>query len=273
MSVIYRSLQQLKEKESQRTSRTTPQAVAPRMSKLVIRAGIFLVIFLVLILSGVYFVRQEVQQIAIPPAQDTMAREKVATLSGRGEAIEKIMEGDVSAAEGPGGRKTTQMPAQEELPIVRRSLARPVAVRTREPMDLTKPTQALETHFATQARKNESVLSLERKLLQSTGVGDISRSKDILSSMSVEIGKRETSIQHKWNGYLALKEKRYADAEDFYRKAIALKPTDYVSNINLVYALMGQDKMAEAVFTYRELLDRWPMNEKVLKLGKALGER
>jgi|GEM_PF-2446289 len=271
MSVIYRSLQQLKEKESQRASRTTPQAVAPRMSKLVVRAGIFLVIFFVLVFSGVYFVRQEVQQITIPPAADTMTRDRASTLSGRGEAIDKIMEGDIVAAESPA---TAQMPPQDEQPIIRRRMSRPEAIRKpRKTVDLTKPTKALETHFAKQARKNEAVLSLERKLLQSSSADDLSQSKNILGSMSVEIGKRETSIQHKWNGYLALKEKRYADAEDFYRKAIALKPTDYVSNINLVYALMGQDKMTEAVFTYRRLLDRWPMNEKVLKLGKALGER
>ena len=270
MSVIYRSLQQLKEKESQRASRTTPQAVAPRMSKLVVRAGIFLVIFFVLVFSGVYFVRQEVQQITIPPAADTMARDRASTLSGRGEAIEKIMEGDIAAAESPA---TAQMPPQER-PIIRKRLSRPEALKKpRKPVDLTKPTKALETHFAKQARKNEAVLSLERRLLQSSSSDDLSQSKNLLGSMSVEIGKRETSIQHKWNGYLALKEKRYADAEDFYRKAISLKPTDYVSNINLVYALMGQDKMTEAVLTYRRLLDRWPMNEKVLKLGKALGER
>ncbi|MDY7001749.1 MAG: hypothetical protein SVS15_08210, partial [Thermodesulfobacteriota bacterium] len=209
--------------------------------------------------------------ITIPPAADTMARDRASTLSGRGEAIEKIMEGDIVAAESPAA--TAQMPAQEQ-PIVRRRLSRPEAIRKpRKPVDLTKPTKALETHFAKQARKNETVLSLERKLLQSSSSDNLSQSKEILSSMSVQIGKRETSIQHKWNGYLALKEKRYADAEDFYRKAIALKPTDYVSNINLVYSLMGQDKMTEAIFTYRRLLDRWPMNEKVLKLGKALGER
>ena len=272
MSVIYRSLQQLKEKESQRTSRTTPQAVAPRMSKLVARAGIFLVIFFVLVFSGVYFVRQEVQQITIPPAPDTMARDRASSLRGRGEAIEKIMEGDIAAAESP-ARRTVKL-AQQERPMPRKRLSRLEPIKKRKkPIDLTKPTKALETHFAKQARKNEVVLSLERKLLQSSSSGDLSQSENILSSMSVQIGKRETSIQYKWKGYLALKEKRYADAEEFYRKAIALKPTDYVSNINLVYALMGQGKMSEAVFTYRKLIDRWPMNEKVLKLGKILGER
>jgi TolA-binding protein len=53
---------------------------------------------------------------------------------------------------------------------------------------------------------------------------------------------------------------------------VALRATDYVSNINLVYALLGQDKRDEAVVIYRRLIDRYPTNDRVVKLGKALGQ-
>jgi hypothetical protein len=46
-----------------------------------------------------------------------------------------------------------------------------------------------------------------------------------------------------------------------------------VSNLNLAYALLGEDKRGEALSIYRRLVDRYPMNEKVLQLGRILGER
>lgn len=269
MSVIYRSLQQLKKEEAERTSRPTPQAVAPKMSNLVARALLFLLVFGLLVGGGVYFIRQEVQKIPLPPEPD-MPKTAVSTMTGREKAVEQILEGKVEAEEAPKAQLPNQQ-IQQQAPIVKQRLFRePKAAKPK--LDLKKPTKALETHFAKKARKNENVIALERKLVQASKGGDIGRSKELLNTMTTKIGKRESAAKYKWEGYLALKEKRYADAENFFRRAVSMRPSDYVSNINLVYALLGQGKREEAIRIYRALLERYPMNERVVKLGRALGE-
>ncbi|NJB67859.1 tetratricopeptide (TPR) repeat protein [Desulfobaculum xiamenense] len=270
MSVIYRSLQQLKKEEAARETRQTPQAVAPRMSKLVLRALAYTAVLVLLVGSGLFFIKQEVQQIEIPPPPD-LPTAPTAKLQERGAAVEKILEGDISAEL---ARPTRQMDSGIQEPIIKQRLYRPPQEETaKEAVDLTKPTKALETHFAKRARSNEEVLSLQRKLIQSSETGDLSTSKDLLDKMTTEIGRKESATKYKWEGYLALKEKRYADAENYYRRAVGIRPGDFVSNLNLAYALLGQDKRDEAIGIYRALVERYPMNEKVLQLGRILGER
>lgn len=272
MSVIYRSLQQLKKDEAAKTPRSTPQAVAPRTSKLVLRAGLFILILVVLVGSGTFLIQQEVQQIPIP-AEPDMPRARSQSVQGRQQAVDKIMEGDIAAQDETVTQQAQLTPAQAPAPapIVRQRLYRDVERKDRK-IDLSKPTKALETHFAQKARKNENVLALERKLVQASKTGDLTQSKELLSNMAVEIGKKESASKYKWEGYLALQEKRYADAENFFRRAVSIRSTDYVSNINLVYALLGQGKREGAVGIYRQLIERYPMNERVQALGKALGE-
>lgn len=272
MSVIYRSLQQLKKEEAERTSRPTPQAVAPRMSNLVVRALLFLLVFGLLVGSGVFFIRQEVQKIPLPEEPD-MPKTAVSTMGGRQQAVEQIMEGNVAEAEtGLVQQLPNQQVQQPQAPIVKQKLYREPTIAKKAALDMRKPTKALETHFAKKARKNEDVIALERKLVQASKGGDLGRSKELLNNMTTQIGKKESASKYKWEGYLALKEKRYADAENFFRRAVSIRPSDYVSNINLVYSLLGQGKREEAVRIYRVLLERYPMNERVVKLGKALGE-
>jgi len=217
----------------------------------------------------VFFIQQEVQKIELPVAPDT-TRAQSQTMQGRQQAVDKIMEGDIEAESAPVEQAQLAPPVRLE-PMVRQHLYRDVQATDRK-IDLTKPTKALETHFAQKARKNENVLALERKLVQASKTGDLTQSKELLSSMAVEIGKKESASKYKWEGYLALKEKRYADAENFFRRAVGIRPTDFVSNLNLVYALLGQGKRDDAVRIYRQLIERFPMNERVQDLGKALGE-
>jgi len=113
---------------------------------------------------------------------------------------------------------------------------------------------------------------LQKKLAASTDKGDLTESRELLRTMGQELGNPESTTKYKWEGYLALREKRYVDAENFYRRALGIKPTDFVSSLNLAYALMGQDKRAEAAGIYRRLVERFPMDEKVLRLGEALGQ-
>lgn len=263
MSVIYRSLQQLKKDEAERGARQTPQAVAPRMSKLVLRGLLFLLIFVVLAGSGLYFVQHQVDEIRLP-------EEPKRTASAQ-PAAKQIEEQKEEPEAGPA--QTAQLaPPVDTTPIVQQRLFREPNQAQAKPIDLSKPSKALETHFAQRAKKNEKVLALERTLIQSSNRGDLGQSKEILDNMSRELGKKESATKYKWEGYLALKERRYADAENFFRRAVALRASDYVSNINLVYALLGQDKRDEALVIYRKLIARYPTNDRVIKLGKALGQ-
>ncbi|MFK4766140.1 tetratricopeptide repeat protein [Desulfobaculum sp. SPO524] len=268
MSVIYRSLQQLKKEEAARETRQTPQAVAPRMSKLIIRAVIYIGILVLLVGSGVFFIKREVEQIELPLPPD-VPRAQNASVQERapGDGAESDLTADLALP------RRQEAPVNQE-PIVKQRLYRPtVEERQQDVVDLTKPTKALEVHFAKRARTNEEVLSLQRKLVQTSETGDLSKSKELLDRMTTQIGRKESATKYKWEGYLALKEKRYADAENFYRRALSLRPSDFVSNLNLAYALLGEDKRGEALSIYRRLVDRYPMNEKVLQLGRILGER
>jgi tetratricopeptide (TPR) repeat protein len=266
MSVIYRSLQQLKREEAERNSRQAPQAVAPRMSKLFLRGLLFLLVFVVLAGSGLYFVQREVTQLALP-------EDPVQSAAGERQAV---VEKTVEEAATPAEEKPTEVaqlaPAVTQAPIVQQRLYREPEPEKPKAIDLSKPSRALEQHFAQRAKQNESVLALERTLVQATRRGDGGQSREILDSMSREIGKQESATAYKWEGYLALREKRYAEAEGFFRRAVAIRASDYVSNINLVYALLGQGKRDEAVVIYRKLIDRYPTNDRVVKLGKALGQ-
>jgi tetratricopeptide (TPR) repeat protein len=272
MSVIYRSLQQLKQQESERVTRSTPQAVAPRMSKLIIRALIYLGIFVILVWAGLFFINQEVQEVSIPEAPDTF-REERAVSEASAEQTEAAQETEVpeikrTVIEEPG--EELQLNAQ---PILKERLRVPKPVEQPEPVDLTKPSKALENHFADKARNNEDILALERKLSQSLESGRIDESKELLHSINEKLGDGESATKIRWDGYLALKERNYELAEGKFRKALSKNPNDFVSSINLTYALMGQGKMQEARELYRKLIDRHPMNEKVLSLGNALATR
>lgn len=260
MSVIYKSLQQLQEKERVRTSVSTPQAVAPRMRQILVRGAVIIGIFVLLVGSGVYFIKSKIQTVEAPLPPDTLARPaKVAPAPT-----------PAPVAENEEPKEAPKLVIPE--PLLTQRLHRETPQR-QEPLDLTKPTKALESHFATQARKNEQLLALEKKLVQTTNQGDINQSREILSTMATQMGKQESATKFKWDGYLALKEKRYPDAENYYRRALSLKPSDFTSNLNLVYSLIGQGKTEEAVVIYRKLVDRYPMNEKVLAVGSALGQR
>jgi len=259
MSVIYKSLQQLQEKERVRASVTTPQAVAPRMQHILVRGGIIIGIFLLLVGSGVYFIKTQIQTIEVAAPDTSVGRAKAAPAPAPAPAV---------AEEKP--KEAPKLAAPE--PLLTQRIHRETPER-QAPLDLTKPTKALESHFATQARKNEELLALEKKLVQTSSQGDINQSREILSSMANQLGKQESATKFKWDGYLALKEKRYADAENYYRRALSLKPADFTSNLNLIYSLMGQSKTAEATVIYRKLLDRYPMDSKVLAIGSALGQR
>ena len=260
MSVIYKSLQQLQEKERVRTTATTPQAVAPRMRQILVRGGVIIGIFLLLVGSGVLFIKTQIQTIRVPAPDSTVGAAKAAPAPAPAPAP--------VAEEKP--KEAPKLAAPE--PMLTQRLHRE-APQQQAPLDLSKPTKALESHFATQARKNEQVLALEKKLVQTSSQGDITQSREILSSMSGQLGKQESATKFKWDGYLALKEKRYTDAENYYRRALSLKPADFTSNLNLVYALMGQSKLDEATVIYRKLVDRYPMDDKVLAIGTALGQR
>ncbi|MEW5774248.1 MAG: tetratricopeptide repeat protein [Thermodesulfobacteriota bacterium] len=260
MSVIYKSLQQLQEKERVRTSASTPQAVAPRMRQILVRGGVIIGIFLLLVGSGAYFIKTQIQTITAPPPPDTTV----------GAARQAAAPPPAPAAAEEIPKEAPKLATPE--PLLTQRLHREAPQR-QEPLDLTKPTKALETHFASQARKNEELLSLEKKLVQTTNQGDITQSREILSTMASQLGKQESATKFKWDGYLALREKRYTDAENYYRRALSLKPSDFTSNLNLLYALMGQGKTEEAVAIYRKLVERYPMNEKVLAVGSALGQR
>jgi tetratricopeptide (TPR) repeat protein len=271
MSVIYRSLQQLRQEEMERVQRPTPQAVAPRMSKLVLRALLYVGVFVLLVAVGLFLVNREVAQIPVPPPEETFQEGQAVEQQASAEPVESILEDEAEEQAQPRSLVQEERSMAPEAPLVRQRMRR--AEPDSEPVDLTKPSMTLERHFAERARQNEALLSLERKMVQSLEAGRMQQSKELLGSMEQKLQAPRSATKFKWEGYMALKQKDFARAEELYRKALSIKPSDFVSRINLVYALSGQGKYDEARKIYRSLADDYPMDDRVLALGDVLAVR
>ncbi len=265
MSVIYESLQAVEKEEAGGSSQPAPGVVASGSSGIILRGFGVGVVFILIVVSGIYLFSQslpETRKIAQPPKRPV---EQAKDTSKKIVAKENVSE----------QKKLTPAPAVNVIrstpdtnTLVEQHIYRKAAP---DVVNLEKPTQALENHFADQAKKNEKVLALERKLRVIAKQGDVKKSKTLIRSMDVEIGKKNTLSSYKWEGYLALKSKNYAKAEKHFRRALAMRSTDLNSNINLAYALFGQGKRVEASKIYEKIATRHPMDENVQKLGQVLG--
>ena len=105
---------------AERGSRTTPQAVAPRTSKLLVRAGLIVLAFVVIVGAGLYFVPQEVPQIPLPQEPDTAMQ-----AASQANAVDQVQEGQAVKEEvKPEEAQPAQLVAVREAPIVRQRLFR-----------------------------------------------------------------------------------------------------------------------------------------------------
>ncbi|PTN31933.1 hypothetical protein C6366_17285 [Desulfonatronum sp. SC1] len=159
-----------------------------------------------------------------------------------------------------GPPRTTSSPP---LPEVRAAPTAPVSTPpVQEPNSLGQATldQELQSHFLAQTHRNNELLALERQtvhLEQST--------LELADAMEQRLGPQSMHAL-RLRGYDALKAGDFDRAETIFRESLARNPRDKTTRMNLVLALMGQDKQREARQIHDDLARAFPLDEDVTRL-------
>ena len=274
MSLIYKSLQRVRNDAAAPPVAVKKKARPKRvyssgMSK---RVGVFFVTLAVFSLIGFLFfswVQQEIERLA-PRRHDTRPAME------RGLDREAEQQEKAAGAEDATAAKVAQVLAaakkkvQKALP----PLSKPTKVNldTRKKVgmeDLVKPTTDLEHHFAAKVRQNQAILSLEQRLVDRWRRGDDAGAKAALEELQRKAGA-ESFLVRKWQGMMALKEKRYAEAEGMFRSLLR-RADDLALRINLVQVLAVQGKRHEADRELARLQRDFPASPKVAGLAARMG--
>jgi tetratricopeptide (TPR) repeat protein len=263
MSLIYKSLQQLRKEEETKKRRRkvqAPEAVAPGMRKVLQKFLLYVSSIALFIFVTMFWLRSEIRQIVALTAQQV-----------RTGSVQTVSEPDKTKKE---QKQEPAVMVSNELPKVKQVVHNTLPQikkkkkKNKKAEALKKPTFALEKHFTRQANKNQSLLEVQSKLMTEVSAGRVAKVKKDLKIVTKKLGQK-SFYRLKWEGYLALKEKKYAEAEALYRKALAKNPLDKEARINLTLALLGQKKRSEAEKIYKQLKSGFPMDEVVAKLGTA----
>ena len=173
-------------------------------------------------------------------------------------------------------------PALEATPVIPSQSAPPAAARQTPAADHPpEPAPApasrtgqgkdpLESHFSRLAKRNQEIMYLENSLATAMRTGDTAGARDYLDSLMDTAGENSPAVL-KWEGFLALKENRPAEAEDWFRKALGRAPNDVESKYNLIVALMLQNKQSEAQAGFREMAGQHPSDPRIQRLGAMMG--
>lgn len=135
--------------------------------------------------------------------------------------------------------------------------------------DLVKPSTDLERHFAAKARKNQLILRLEQRLRDRWRKGDAAGVRAALEELESSAG-RDSALVRKWQGAVALKEKRYAEAEGVFRSVLRSAGDDLAVRINLVQVLAVQGKQQEAEQELGRMQKDFPASDKVSQLAARI---
>ncbi|WP_457571677.1 tetratricopeptide repeat protein [Desulfovulcanus sp.] len=263
MSLIYKSLQQLRKEEETKKRRRkiqAPEAVAPGMRKVIQKFLLYVSSIVLFIFITMFWLRSEIRQIIALTAQQVKTSGTVQTISESDKPKKEQKAKPVVMVSNV--LPEVKQVVHNTLPQLKKKK------KTKKVEELKKPTIALEKHFTRQANKNQALLEVQSKLITEVSAGRVEKVKKELTVITKKLGEK-SFYRLKWEGYLALKEKNYAEAEALYRKALAKNPMDKEARINLTLALLGQKKRTEAEKIYKQLKSEFPMDEVVAKLGTA----
>ena len=265
MSLIYKSLQRV-----QNENDVPSVVVSRRQRKRDFSTGIskrllgFLAVFVALSLAGFFFftwMQQEVARLSPQIHSNTTAIKK---------ALDEKKEEPVNATASNGtAQKVTQMldlakkKVEKTLPALSKPTKVQFAAKKKLGMeDLVKPTMDLERHFATLARKNQSILELEKKLVQHWKRGRVDEAAEILKELEQAAGKKSVLVR-KWQGLIVLQKGEYAVAEDTFRSLLDDAAEDLTVRLNLVQALLAQGKTENARKEMGRVKKDFPGNSRV----------
>ncbi len=263
MSLIYKSLQQLKKEEESKKLRPrlqSPQAVSSGLRIIIVRASLILLVLGVLAWGATSWIRSELQEIMLNNAQQTTR-----LVRNQQKAEPEAAQSQASRA---GADMTNDLP--EITPVVepptllqpKPKLAVPqhkkVVVQPQPQESAPQPqTSPLEQRFTQQARKNQHLLKVSNQM-KTTKAGDDTNKH--LQTIAQELGPRAT-FSLKWQAYTALKNKNYTKAETLYKQVVATSPADRESRLNLILALLGQNKKAQARVLYEAYVQDFPTDQ------------
>ncbi len=296
MSVIYKSLKQVRKEDRERKKRprpVSPEAVAPSYQRILKRFAGYVVLIGIFLWVTMFWLQAEVRRIVAvtaeqveatttirraqdDPVQQAVAEqavvvsevrpiERMAPVAERRPApLPQTRTVVSSPGTAPGTVSGSAGQAVRTAPSPARTPARIPAPLPRQTVELDGPSQELERYFSAQALRNNEILTLERSIVQQhlpTAV--------VAQEMEQRLGP-QSMYSLRRGGYEALTEGNYPLAEDFYRQALSRNPRDKDTRMNLVLALIGQDKRQEARQVYDRLVGEYPMDEQVTALGRGI---
>jgi predicted Zn-dependent protease len=265
MSLIYKSLQRVQNGED------APSVMVPRRQQkrnfsmgISKQLGGFLVVFVVFSLLGFLFftwVQQEVTRLS-PKVQSNRT------------SVEKVLDKEKDATIANG---TVQEAANASAVVIEKvekilpALTKPTKVQftTKKKLgmeDLVKPTTDLERHFASLARKNQSIMELEKKLVQNWKRNRLDDAAINMKALEQAAGKKSVLVG-KWKGLIALKQGKYAVAEDLFRSLLAEASDDLTVRLNLVQSILAQGNIEGAKKELLSVKKDFPGNAKVAALA------
>ncbi len=270
MSMIYKSLKQVRKEERERKRRprpVSPEAVAPSYRRVLKRFAGYIILVVVFLWVTMFWLQSEVRRIVAVTAEQVEATTVVRRAAQEQPAQEAIVEQAVVVSEvRPIERMTPiveRRPAPPPPPVVQ-GPARTPAPAPRETAELASPNLELERHFSAQALRNNELLTLQRQ-------ASLEQKAPMEAAREVEQRLGPQSMYGlRLSGYEALKEGDFALAEDSFREALSRNPRDKSTRMNLVLALIGQDKLQEARQVYDRLAGEYPLDEQVAALGKGI---
>ncbi len=175
----------------------------------------------------------------------------------------------------PSSPAAPPQPAQP-LPQAVEDLARAITagMPAVPPADLPRPPKdpdkAQAEFFQAQARRNQRVLELERRLSVNWRWEDLSAFRQDLNALRQILGPG-SELAAKWEGVEALAEKNFGLAETLFTRNQAKNPTDVSVRMNLLMALIGQGKGPEARQVFARLERMAPLDPRLKGLAAALG--
>lgn len=128
------------------------------------------------------------------------------------------------------------------------------------------PSESLEAYFAAQAKRNQTLLDQERNVAKTFAAGDAAAAQKQLHGYLQRVGENSVAAA-RWKGYQALKEGRFADAENVYRTLLASRPDDSESAYNFLVALLKQNKKSDAATFHARYMREHSLDERVGGLG------
>jgi hypothetical protein len=175
MSMIYKSLKQVRKEELERKRRPrpiSPEAVAPGYQQVLKRFAGYIILVAVFIWVTMFWLQAEVRRIvALTAAQVEEAAVEVRRAAQEQPAPEAMVpEQTVVVSEvRPLERMTPSVERRPAPPLPVAVPARIPAPISQEPVELASPNLELERHFSAQALRNNELLTIERQAAQFQG--------------------------------------------------------------------------------------------------------